>query len=405
MADSFTTTSHTGFFSRIKNAVVGTLLGLIMVPGAIGLLSWNEYRTIHRTRGLNEGAELVQSVDDPAIASPKFAGALIHVSGKADTQERLRDDILGVEENAIRLTRRTDMFQWVEAKKKKKKGNATTETYSYKKEWQSGRVDHSKFKRSNGHENPGLRFPKETWEASQVNLGAYTLNNNLKGYISSDEYIEWTSEVFDAIPESIRGSSVVDQEYLYWSEKGTPNPNSPELGDHRVRINVVRPTQVSLVAKSREQKPDQLAPFTTSNGQELERLYVGEFSAAEVFEKMQSENSMWAWIFRGGGFAISFIGFTMIMGVLTAFTDAIPLVGSMTRSVVGFVAFLLAIVLTTLTIAFAWVAVRPLFAIPLIVVGVAAAVMAWRSSRKKPQQTAPVYASEAPAMLSPDDVV
>lgn len=114
---------------------------------------------------------------------------------------------------------------------------------------------------------------------------------------------------------------------------------------------------------------------------------------------------MWAWIFRGGGFAISFIGFTMIMGVLTAFTDAIPLVGSMTRSVVGFVAFLLAIVLTTLTIAFAWVAVRPLFAIPLIVVGVAAAVMAWRSSRKKPQQTAPVYASEAPAMLSPDDVV
>jgi hypothetical protein len=115
---------------------------------------------------------------------------------------------------------------------------------------------------------------------------------------------------------------------------------------------------------------------------------------------------MWAWILRIGGFFMAFLGFTMIMGVLSAFTNAIPLVGSMTRMIVGFVSFLLAIVLTTLTIAFAWIALRPLFAIPLIVVGVAAAVMAWRSSRKKPV-SAPAYASasEAPAMLTPDDVV
>jgi hypothetical protein len=61
---------------------------------------------------------------------------------------------------------------------------------------------------------------------------------------------------------------------------------------------------------------------------------------------------MWAWIFRGGGFFLAFLGFTMIMGVLSAFTNAIPLVGSMTRMIVSFVSFLLAIVLTTLTIAF-----------------------------------------------------
>ena len=95
----------------------------------------------------------------------------------------------------------------------------------------------------------------------------------------------------------------------------------------------------------------------------------------------------------------------MIMGVLSAFADSIPLVGSMTRSIVGFVAFLLAIVLTTLTIAFAWVAVRPLLAIPLIVVGIGAAFMAWRSSRKKQPVAEPVYASAAPEVLSADDLV
>ena len=153
-----------------------------------------------------------------------------------------------------------------------------------------------------------------------------------------------------------------------------------------------------------KRRPDQLKPFKTSNGESLERLYVGDFTAAEVFEKMQSENQFLAWALRAAGFGMSFMGFAMILGVLSAFTNWIPIVGSMTRGLVGIVAFLLAVVTTTLTIAFAWIAVRPLLAIPLIVIGIGAAYMAWRSSRKKPAtsyQTSP----ETPSVLSADDVV
>lgn len=389
----------------MKNAVVGTLLGLIMVPGSIAMLSWNEYRTIHRTQGLNEGAELVQSVTDPAVASPELAGSLVHLNGLADTQERLRDEEFGIEETAIRLDRKVEMFQWVEHKRTKKKNNRKRTTYTYDMKWKSGRLSHTEFERPTGHENPNARFKKESHEASKVNLGGYVLNQSLKRSIHSEEHVQWTEATVNALPAEIRDHATVDEHYLYWSELEVPNPESPKLGDQRIAFNVIRPTNVSLVAAVNETAPEQLKPFTTSNGEDLQRLYVGDFTAGEVFEKMQGENTMWAWILRGGGFMISFIGFTMIMGVLTAFTDAIPLVGSMTRSVVGFVAFLLAIVLTTLTIAFAWVAVRPLFAIPLIVVGVAAAVMAWRSSRKKPQQAAPVYSGEAPVVLSADDVI
>lgn len=39
MPNVITSTQRTGFFSRIKNAIVGTFLGLIMVPASIGLLS------------------------------------------------------------------------------------------------------------------------------------------------------------------------------------------------------------------------------------------------------------------------------------------------------------------------------------------------------------------------------
>lgn len=405
MPDVFTSTQRTGFFSRIKNAIVGTFLGMLMVPASIGLLSWNEYRTIHRTQGLNEGASIVHTVEDPNRASPEHAGSLIHLNGKADTQEQLRDEIFGVEENAIRLVRKVEMYQWVEDKHTKKSGGKRRTTYTYDMKWESGRQNHESFKHPEGHENPHPEFRNHRWEAERVNLGAYDLNQNLKNSIHSDDYVTWSAAILDSLPEKISEHSSVNQRYLYWSKDGQPNPGSPQLGDERISLNVVRPTQVSLVAQSRHKAPESLGPYETTNGEKLEELYVGDFSAAEVFGKMQDENKMWAWILRGIGFVVSFIGFTMIMGVLSAFADSIPLVGSMTRSIVGFVAFLLAIVLTTLTIAFAWVAVRPLLAIPLIVVGIGAAFMAWRSSRKKQPVAEPVYASAAPEVLSADDLV
>ena len=51
-----------------------------LVPGSVALLSWNEYRTIHRTKGLNEGAELVETVADPDTALPDLSGKLVHVN-------------------------------------------------------------------------------------------------------------------------------------------------------------------------------------------------------------------------------------------------------------------------------------------------------------------------------------
>ncbi len=406
MSDTFTSTTRTGFFSGIKNAIVGTFMGLIMVPASVGLLAWNEYRTIHRTRALNEGAELVQTVEDPAVASSSLAGSLIHLNGKADTQERLRDNMFGVEEQAIRLTRNAEMYQWVESKKTKKKGNRKKTTYEYDLKWASGREDHASFEHPDGHENPNPKFTGQKMEAANVNLGGYILNKSLINSIHSDELVALTDEFVEALPEEVRGEVRVSGEFLYWSKEGEPNSETPQLGDQRISFEVVRPTNVSLVSATKENAPEQLQPYTTTNGEKIEKLYVGDFTAAEVFEKMQGENSMWAWIFRGGGFLISFVGFTMIFGVLSAFTDWIPLVGSMTRGIIGFVAFLMAVVLTTMTIAFAWIAVRPLFAIPLIVVGVVAAVMAWRSSRKKPMvEPATVYATEGPTVLSADDVV
>jgi hypothetical protein len=233
----------------------------------------------------------VQSVEDPSVASPKFAGQLIHLNGKADTQERLRDEVFGVEETAIRLHRNVEMFQWTETKKTKKSGSKRKTTYTYDMEWESGREDHSRFEHPNGHENPPAEFSEATQEATKVNLGGYSLNRSLTNSIHSDEHLDWTENVIASLPAEIRDHSLVEGQYLYWSRNGLPSPSSPQLGDQRIAFNVVRPTRVSLVSAAKEAAPEQLKPYTTTNGEELERLYVGDFSAAEVFEKMQGENN------------------------------------------------------------------------------------------------------------------
>lgn len=416
MSDTFTTSSSTGFFSRIKGAIFGTLVGIVLVPASICLLGWNEYRTIHRTRGLNEGADTVQTVTDPASARPELSESLVHMTGLADTQERLRDEVFGVEEQAIQLRRDVEMYQWVEKKDTKSRdkvgGGKTTETtYSYEKKWASGREDSERFHHSNGHENPPAEFEAFSVTAKDVNVGAYQLDNPLKNSINAFENVAWTDEVVASLPDDILIRCNIDNPYLYWSASGNSEPNSPQIGDQRIKVEVVRPTTVSLIAGV-EASGSQLGDFTVSNGESMRKLYVGEFSAAECFDKMQGENNMWAWILRAIGFGVSFLGFTMILGVIGAFASIIPLFGSLTKTLTGIVAFLLAIVVTTLTIAFAWVAVRPLIAIPLIVVAIGAAVMAWRTSRKSaaaniaPPITPPIGAhAEAPVTLTADDVV
>ena len=67
MSNVFTETTTTSWFSRMKNALVGVLVGLMLVPGSMVLLFWNESRAIRETYRLNEGESNV--VEDVPIDS------------------------------------------------------------------------------------------------------------------------------------------------------------------------------------------------------------------------------------------------------------------------------------------------------------------------------------------------
>lgn len=385
-----TKVENTSWFSRIKGALFGVIIGIILIPGSVIALSWNEYRTIHRTQGLKQGSKLVQTIDNIDKVASDLNDQLVHMSGMTKTESQLRDKEFGIEENAIKLRRTVEMFQWVESEstKTKKKlggGKETIKTYTYDQEWYQGREDSSKFEEQNGHVNPYLHFEKAETIADVVNVGAYKLNSTLINQINGSEPLPITQEMIEQLDPELQDNVLVDNGYFYWSETGKPSIEDPQLGDQRIRFDVVRPAVISLVA---QQTNDTFAAYEVPNGEKIHSLYVGEFSADEMFEKFQAENIMMAWFIRIGGFLASCLGFYLMAAPFAVLADIVPFFGSVTRSITGFAALLLGTCLSACTIAFAWIAVRPLIGIPMLLIGIGAAVMLFRMTGKSKTEEA-----------------
>ena len=155
---SFTETTTTSWFSRLKGALIKIVIGFILLIACIWLLFWNEGRSVKTYRALVEGAGLVVSVDNGSV-DPANDGKLVHISGPVKPVGVPEDDMLGVSaEGAAGLERIVEMYQWVETSKsetRKQLGGSeeTVTTYSYRKEWNRREISSGSFRQS-GHDNP-----------------------------------------------------------------------------------------------------------------------------------------------------------------------------------------------------------------------------------------------------------
>ncbi len=91
---------------------------------------------------IGEAETVTQEVKDISTINPELDGKVIHALGFADTNDILKDEIFGVQERAIKLSRKVEYFQWeehshTETRKKLGGGEETITTYTYEKEWTS----------------------------------------------------------------------------------------------------------------------------------------------------------------------------------------------------------------------------------------------------------------------------
>ncbi len=378
MSDSFTEVTTQSWFSRIKDSIKGILAGILMILIGIGLLFWNEGRTVKQKRALEEGQGIVMSVDASQVNADND-GKLIHISGEAVTEEVLQDPQFGISENAIHLSRRVEMYQWKEdqkSEKKKKLGGSeeTVTTYTYNKEWSSSVNNSSSFKKPEGHENPTSKLYDDfSVSAVKVHVGGFELPSSLINMIGGNTPIQIEGVVDPASIEN----ALISNNTLYI---GSGNIQNPEVGDCRITFSVVKPKQVSIVGK---QTGNSLESYITSNDRGILLLESGNVSAENMFKNALSSNSTLGWILRLVGIVLIVFGFVALFKPLSVLADVVPFIGNIVGFGTGILAFILGISISLLTIAIAWIFYRPWVGIPLLIISVGLIVFFIRKGMQK----------------------
>jgi hypothetical protein len=396
MPDTFTSTSSTSWGSNLFGSIKSVFFGFILFVASIPLLFWNEGRAVRTSKGLTEGSGAVVSVPSDSVDAGK-EGKLIHTSGAVKTDAPVTDDQLAVQATAVKLIRNVEMYQWKENEKSESRkkiggGTETVTTWEYKKEWAGGRIDSSKFKHPEDHENPEASpYETKTFVADKVTVGAFSMSAEQIGQLSNATDLPIDAAAGEQLPAEAKERFKVSGGKFYAGE----DPAAPKVGDVRVSFQVVNPATVSLVGVQTGQS---FTPYQTSTGTSILLVEEGNLTAPQMFKKAQDANTFLTWLIRGGGFFLMFIGIFMLFRPIVVFADVLPIFGTMLGAGIGIFAFLGAAILSFLTVAAAWVFYRPLIGITMMVL--AAGALYWLVSvgkKKKAVRAAAMVPAPATA--------
>lgn len=439
-----TEVTEEGWGSRLGKSFGGVIVGIILFFGSIALLWWNEGRAVTTAKALAEGEGNVVAVKDISKVDSANAGKLVHMSGEAATTETLTDPTFALSKNAIGLSRKVEYYQWVEHKSEKREkqmggSEKVITTYTYSKEWVGTPQDSSAYKEA-GHENRVfMTLPGKgdcDVRAKEVSFGAFKLTSGQISRIGGEESVsleEYTIPVSMANNAEVQGGNTL---YLHMNPGRVVQPVQPvvtattdqpapvndgqpvattvpapvegqpvaqpvqqptivfdteaQIGDMRVQWSFVAPQRtISLVAV---QVNNTFEPYTAEDGGgEVDLLTDGVKSAKAMFNDAKSANTMLTWILRGVGFFAMFIGLSMLVAPLEVICDVLPFLGNIVGAVSKGVCFIIALVISLLDIALAWLFYRPVIGIILLaaVVGVIYLAKKARSKKAAPAPAAP----------------
>lgn len=360
---------------------------MILAGLAVGLLFWNEGRAVLRYKTLQEGGGSVISIESTRI-DPVNEGRLVHVSGTADTKETLLDPDFGVPAQAIRLSRRVEMYQWMESRhsetrKKLGGGEETVTTYEYEPGWSEQLIDSRQFKKTQGHANPDrMLFRSVSWQADEITLGAFLLPRFLVDTLHNDVPFPIEGEVSVVASHHLPLHRQADGFYL------GREPGQPTIGDMRISYAIVRPTEVSVISK---QAGNTFQRYQTTAGGTIAMLEPGYRPAEEMFAAAQRSNTILTWALRAGGYLVMSLGFAMVLAPLVVIADVVPAIGSLLGAGTKFVSALLAGGISLITIGIAWLYYRPLLGIAFLVAAAGLVFIAFfRAKRATPVMPPPI---------------
>jgi len=363
VGDSVTEVTQTTWLQRLISSFVGVLVGIGFIGGSIFLLAWNENRAVTAIRALDDGAaQVVEAAASPV--DPAKQGRLVHVTGPLRAATAPRDPTFGVvAEGSVRLRRTLEMYQWRESEsthteKTAGGGERKTKTYSYSKVWSDTPINSGSFHQPSGHGNPGMPARSMDFDAPDARLGDFRVDPAVLHKLDDFTLVNLPA------PGAQQRGFRPDGDWLY---RGVSS-GEPAVGDMRLKFSAIAAQSASVVAG---QADGTLTPFRGRSGYTIALAHLGVRSAADLIEAKKEQEAVLTWILRFVGFFVMLLGFMMVMKPLTLLLAFIPFVESIVGAGVGLLALMISVPLTLLTIAVAWLAVRPVVAGGLIAAGVA----------------------------------
>ena len=368
------------WFQRMGSSLKGIFTGLVLFIIAFPLLIWNEGRDIQIDRSLREGASLVKSID-ATVVDPQRDGKLIHFTSEARTPSVLTDEAFAISENALKLKRTVEIYQWTEEQQtstvEKIGGSSeTSTTYSYKQIWSEQLIDSSTFQDKANYPNPQNKI-LENFEqaASPVSVGVYTLPDRLVSSLADYERLNLASDLLISLPYAQQEQWQIFNNYIYQSA----DPTNPQIGDARIWYQIIKLGLVSVIA---QQNGENLQAYQTKNGKSIEMIRIGEVSAEEMFAGALQANRLTSWIIRFLAFMFMFLGLNTLLAPLTILVSVIPFFAKILRFGTKLLSGVIALLLSLVTIGITWLIYRPLIGVMVLFLAVLVIIIFSRLKKK-----------------------
>jgi Transmembrane protein 43 len=275
-----------------RPAMWRTALGVGLVLIAVPLVFVNEMKTVRGERSLGEGASSVKTTSADAIDSA-LDGRLVHVTGEAKSAEPVIDPDLRVSVPGLRLDRHVEMFQWKETSHSttvKKNGSTRTSTYyTYSRDWSEPPIDSHAFHEP-GHTNPAMKYSSAHFVSSSAKLGAFTVGAAVIDKLEPTPVALGEAERHE-LPAALSAHLDATTSSVFLGA----DPKDPELGDLRVRYEVVLAGVVTVIGA---QHGSELGPWQAPSGESLLMVKPGAHASAELFKASQSDNDTTATVLR-----------------------------------------------------------------------------------------------------------
>lgn len=358
---------------RLAGSIKGIFTGLLLFILSFGVLYWNEGRT-------NMSDIAAQAIPIDANSPDMSAeGELVAASGTLTTTAQLDDGLFIQPGNYLSVSRSVEIYAWVEKTESRTRdtlggGQETITEYAYQKEWVAKPQSTSSFYESEGHQNQELPFENATFSTPSAELGTLQVDPRRMTLVGSESLT--LTEQNTNLDNS--DAELANSEYIYVPETWSSSFSSPEVGDVRVKYSVIPSGQeVTALGKLESGK---LSPFVDEDKNTLYRAFTGTMD--EAVQTLHKEHTTKTWILRVVGFLMMWGGLNSILSIFSSVLMVVPFLGKISGAAIRGVNFIVAFVLSLVTILISRM-LHNVWAVAFLILIIVGAGTFWYMNKKK----------------------